>query len=212
MDNQEKVWDEIAESWQKYRSQNTKSFQDVQKFLKEIAEQNPGKVLDIGIGNARNFIQFKNKKFKLYGVDFSEEMLKQAKKTARNNNLKIILKKANVIKLPYKNSEFDYVICISVLHHLNKKNQIKALKEVFRILKTNSIFLISVWNKKQMRNPPKFKQGFIKWKIDDKVLKRYYYFFDKVELENLLKLVGFNIIKAKEDKNIVFLCKKPSKV
>ena len=91
--NQEQVWDVLAESWSNFRNK-------IQE--KEIYDLNwkEGKLLDVGCGNCRNLIPFKN--LELYGIDFSKNMLKEAKKLSDKNNLKINLKKSDMRKIPFK--------------------------------------------------------------------------------------------------------------
>ena len=67
--NQEKVWNTIAEKWAEYRK---KPVPEVIKFLKNKS----GKILDLGCGSGRHFLSGK----KIYGIDFSDKMLKLAEK------------------------------------------------------------------------------------------------------------------------------------
>src|SRR3989344_3274081 len=135
--NQEQVWDSIAESWNSFR----------QKPSEELKGLNwkKGKLLDVGCGNCRNILPFKN--LELYGVDFSKEMIKQAEKFCKKNNIKIDLRRSDMRKISFDNSYFDYCLCIASLHHVSKEDADKVLKEIHRILKKNGECLISVWNK-----------------------------------------------------------------
>jgi len=50
--------------------------------------------------------------------------------------------KADICKLPFKNSEFDLIICNHVLEHINE--DIKAMKELYRVLKKGGTAILQV--------------------------------------------------------------------
>jgi hypothetical protein len=68
-------------------------------------------------------------------------------------------------------------------------------------MKPNSEALITVWGKNEPRIKNKPKETFIPWTVGEKKYQRYTYIYDKEELENNLKAVGFKIKKVWEDKN-----------
>ena len=198
--NQEQVWDILAESWNNFRQKISE---------KEIYNLNweKGRLLDVGCGNCRNLLPFKG--MELYGVDFSSNMIEQAKKFCEKNALKINLKKSDMRKLPFKDGFFDYCLCLASLHHVDKKDADKVLKEIYRLIKRDGQCFISVWNKY-----PKFlfkkKETSIGWKQNNKTYYRYYYFYDYFEFRKLLLRNNFKIIKSGKifDKNIKFLIQK----
>jgi tRNA (uracil-5-)-methyltransferase TRM9 len=198
--NQEQVWDALAESWNNFRQKI---------YEKEILnlDWKKGKLLDIGCGNCKNLIPFKS--LELYGIDFSSEMIKQSKKFSDKYNLKINLKKADMRKLPFKDNFFDYCLSLRSLHHINKKEGKRAIKEIYRVLKKEGQCFIAVWNK--YSNFMFFKKEvYYSWKQKDKVYYRYYYLYNYFELKKLLKKNKFKIIKSGNffDKNIKFLIQK----
>ncbi len=196
IENQKKVWDKISEKWAIYRE---KPLEEVVKFLKN----KKGKVLDLGCGSGRHFI--KSDFLDFYATDFSEKMLELAEKKAK---IKLTLKKISNEKIPFKKNFFDYVICISVLHCIQKKERrIFLLKEIRRVLKKEGELLISVWSKNHKKIRNKKKEILIPWKINGKSYNRYYYIYDINELKEELKSVGFSILSEKEDKNIWIIAK-----
>ena len=205
MNQQQKVWDSLAKIWKGYR---TSPWKDVQRFLNYLSEQSAGRILEIGCGNGRNLLQFAKVGFDCYGIDFSKEMLRYAEEFSRKNKVNLKLKQARAENLPFKDNYFDYVLSIAVLHHLNKEEQGKAVREMFRVLKKEGKAVVSVWNKFN----PKFwrfllkKETLVPWKVDKDIFSRYYYFFSYFELKKLLKKSGFKIIKASSafGRNIVF--------
>ncbi len=199
MDNQKKLWNNIAKEWSKFRKQPI-------LIIKEFLEKSNGKILDLGCGSGRHLIKSKNKKY--YCLDFSENMLKLAEKKAILQKIKALFFKSDLSKLPFENNFFDYAIYIDSLHCIKSKNKRKnSLKELHRVLKNNSKAIISVWNKNSKRFRNSEKEKYISWR--DKG-KRYHYLFEEKELENLLKKYKFKINKNLTDnKRICFIVKKP---
>jgi len=204
MEGQEKIWDKLAEQWNNFRQQPQPIVYD---FLDRYTK-NAGRIVDLGCGNARNLIPFKN--FICYGVDFSEKMLEKAKLNSDKYNLDIKFYKCELTKLPFKNDFFDYALMLASLHHLKtKESREKALKELYRILKKDGIALISVWNKWQLKFLFRKKDTLIPWKVKDKIYYRYYYLFNYFELKKLLRKLNFKILDGRVSKgNIIFIIKK----
>ncbi|MCX8194075.1 MAG: class I SAM-dependent methyltransferase [Candidatus Pacearchaeota archaeon] len=200
-ENQEKVWDAIAEQWYHFRHQQ---FKDIAKEIKNLAKLKKGKVLEIGCGNCRNLKTFALKGFDCYGIDFSKEMIKYAKKYCKKYNFKVKLKKARAEKLPFKSNSVDYVLCIATLHHLKPHEQAEAVKEMQRVLKPNGIALVAVWNKKVS----KAQEKYISWKIKGKNYWRYYYLFTMPELKKLFEKHGFKILRQRAGKNLIIIVRK----
>ncbi len=192
-------WDKIAKEWNRLRQKPT-------EFAIRLAnEWQPGKILDIGCGNARNLKPFLEKGFECYGIDSSKELIKIAKERIKEAKLT----QASATNLPFPNESFDYIICLAVLHHLKPKDHKKALNEIKRVLKPKGIAAIAVWNKLQMRFILGKKEQMIPWKLQDKIIQRYYYFFTYWELKKMLKKQGFIIKKGNIlGKNINFIVQK----
>lgn len=198
MDNQKKVWNNIAEEWHKFK--DSPSFKNT-KFVK----QQTGKLLDLGCGAGRNFAKTKAE---IYATDFSSEMIKYAKLKAKElgiSKIKFFVEDAS--KLSFGDEFFDSVIFTHVLYCIPEKNKReKAVKEVYRVLKKGGGVFVSVWNKNSKRFVKKKKEIFVKWQ--DKG-KRYYYLFDENEIHDLFKKAGFKIIKKDNTEvNITFIVEK----
>ena len=195
--DERRVWDKIAEKWSNFRQKPERKVEYLTKLWKL------GKILDVGCGNCRNLLPFFIKNFDCYGVDFSENMIKEAKKFISKKNIKVNLRKADITKLPYKDKSFDYVIAFSTLHHL--KNPENGVEEIHRVLKVEGKAYISVWNKMQLRFLFKRKETYIKWGKE----KRYYHFISFFEMKKLLEKYDLNILDSKMfGKNLEFLVEK----
>ena len=198
--NQEKLWDNIAPEWHEYKTTPAKN---TIKFLKSQS----GKVLDLGSGSGRNLINIKNGE--MYLLDFSKEMIKLAKKRAKEKKIPTKFFVLGAIKLPFENDFFDSAICICVLHCIEgKENREKTVKELFRVLKPKSQALIGAWNFKSKRFKNSKKEKLIGWR--DKG-KRYYYLFDEKEVHELFKKVGFKIKSTHNSEMMInFIVEKPT--
>ena len=202
MESQKKIWNAIAEEWNKFRK---KPMPEVEKFLKN----KKGKILDLGCGSGRNLIKSKNQGF--YCVDFSGEMIKFAERNAREKGINAEFFVSHSDKLPFKNDFFDAAIYIAALHCIpSEKKREKSLKKLFVVLKKNSEALITVWSKNHIKLVNHPRNSTVSWKKNSKELQRYYYLYDKEELKDLLENIGFEIISINDDgKNIISIVKKP---
>ncbi|MCK5615365.1 class I SAM-dependent methyltransferase [Candidatus Pacearchaeota archaeon] len=179
MENQEKVWDNIAEEWNEFKKIPANSSYTFLKAQK-------GNVLDLGSGSGRNVVDNKDKKYHL--TDFSQKMLDLAKEKHKD----IEIKKSNLWEIPYDDEFFDAAICISALHCVEEEDKrIKSIEELHRVLKPKAKALIGVWNAKSKRFKDKAKEKMISWQ--DKG-KRYYYLYYKEEIQKQLEDAGFKVI------------------
>ena len=188
---QKEIWDEIAAGWTNWRQRPEPVVEKLSK------EWKPGKVLDIGCGNCRNLFPFAFAGFECSGMDFSSKMVEIAKENCKRNNVKVNLEIADADKLPYKNSSFDFVISLAVLHHLDThEKRLKAIEEIKRVLKPGGKALITVWNKLQWKFVFKPKDIYVPWNRKGMEYLRYYHFFTHWEFIRLAKEAGLKINKS----------------
>jgi ubiquinone/menaquinone biosynthesis C-methylase UbiE len=103
-------------------------------------------VLDVGSGTGRTAVQMAKRLTtgRLAGIDIWDTMElggnspQRAYENAEIEGVrdKVEFKFGNVLEIPFHDDVFDIVTCSSVLNNLSgKENRIKALKEIFRVLK-----------------------------------------------------------------------------
>ena len=199
--NQKEVWDKIAEQWHDYRK---KTSQEVEEF----AKGKKGRILEIACGNCRQLIPFKG--CELYGIDFSPKMIEKANQFCKEHNIEVDLRVSEATALPFDNSFFDVVLFLYSLHNLKEEDRTKALQEMFRVMKPGGTGMVSVWLKEEKGDKEVY------WGVsEDDAVYRYYHFFSKEELEQLIKENGFKITKSyttgKKRKNIYIEVKKVEK-
>ncbi len=119
-------------------------------IIKPFLKRKDMQILDIACGTGqflKKLQKTSKKKFKLFGIDSSEIMIKKAKKKTRTIKFKV----ANVDKLPYHNDKFDIVTCSNAFHHFQDKKL--ALIEMCRVLKQGGLLVIAdgykrgIWGK-----------------------------------------------------------------
>ncbi|MFT4297944.1 MAG: class I SAM-dependent methyltransferase [Candidatus Woesearchaeota archaeon] len=102
------------------------------------------KILDIGCGTgiSTNFNCF------CIGIDPSENLISIAKKKNYSVKHKYIVDCAeNIEKMGFKQDEFDYVLCISAVHHINYLD--KFLKIISRISREQVFTVLNKISKKE---------------------------------------------------------------
>ena len=186
------IFDQIAPGWYNFRHWTI-----FRSELEALAQRwQKGKLLNIGCAHGPDFLPFKDG-FELYGVDFSPEMLKLARKYSQKFNFDVNLQVADARHLPYADNAFDWAISVATIHHIKgKEEQQAALAEMRRVLKPGGEAFITVWNRWQPRFWFSGKEVAVPWRTKDKTLYRYYYLFSYPEIERLVKKAGFKLLEA----------------
>jgi tRNA (uracil-5-)-methyltransferase TRM9 len=193
-----KVFDRMAAGWYNFRH-----YSIFRSELDEMAKRwkQNGRLLNVGCGHGADFLPLKDN-FQLYGVDFSIEMLKQARRYAGKFNFSAELIAADAAQLPFDNESFDYAIAVAAYHHIKGKGQqLAALRELKRVLKPNAEAFLTVWNRWQRRFFRKGKEVAVPWKAEGQIIHRYYYLFTYLEFESLVKKAGFKLLKSFPETN-----------
>ena len=100
-------------------------------------------ILDYGCGPGTFLIKMsKLTKNKLFGVDLSEEFIKECKENIEDLKIQnISVSTVQPEKLPFANEQFDTILLMDVIHHLDDINQ--NLKEIHRVLKKDGFVCAS---------------------------------------------------------------------
>lgn len=108
-----------------------------QSVLEELEKEKEGKFLDVGCGTGNVLCKLVNGKRELFGIDLSENMVKESKKRmGRDADIMV----ADAEHIPYKDNMFDTLVCNASFHHYPHPE--KALMEMKRILKNGGRLLI----------------------------------------------------------------------
>ena len=174
------------------------------RVLSYIGENFSGKLLDVPVGTGVLTVPFYSliSKADINCLDYSEEMLNQAKEKAdklKLNNIKFI--KGDVGNLPFDNDTFDIVLSMNGFHAFPDKE--KAFSEAYRVLKPGGKFCGCFYIKGQS-----WKTDFI---INNIYVRKGYFtppfetletfkermekMYKQVEIGNVKSLVSVNCIK-----------------
>ncbi|QYA25066.1 class I SAM-dependent methyltransferase [Gramella sp. MT6] len=134
----EKAYDQWSSQ---YDSNKNKTRDMDQKLTREVLENTEfGFVLELGCGTGKNTSWFQTKAEKILAVDFSDEMLKMAKKKITSNNVSFL--KADITKTwDWASGNFELVTCNLILEHIKDLNFIFCLAN--NQLKAGGYFFIS---------------------------------------------------------------------
>lgn len=101
-------------------------FKQIANKLKEVFYPIEGKVLEVGC--AKGFIvkHLRDLGVDAYGCDISQYAVD-------NSPVKEFLKVGDMVKLPYKDKEFNWVYSFDTLEHLKPEDVDKAISELMRI-------------------------------------------------------------------------------
>ncbi len=106
-------------------------------LLKRYAPKKSLNILDAGCGTGR-LAELMQQYGNVIGIDMSDEALKFAKKRG------LTVQKASVMKLPFKDNSFEVITSIDVIYHKAVNDDVKALKEMHRVLKPNGVLILRV--------------------------------------------------------------------
>ena len=155
-----------------------------------------GSLLDAGCGSGKYSLPLKMRGFDVVGMDVSFKALQMLRESSNARELDIDILEGNVFQLPFRDDSFDIIWCYGVLQHLLWKERGFAIREFLRILKRDGILFIEVFGKEDMR------YGGIEVEKDTFSRKNgiVYHYFDKPEIEGLLRDFSFNIIESRKEK------------
>ncbi|MBN2603860.1 MAG: class I SAM-dependent methyltransferase [Candidatus Thermoplasmatota archaeon] len=206
------TWDTIAQSFDTTRK---KPWKQCVEFINKCAKSDT--IVDIGCGNGRHLLLCAANCKKAIGIDISNELLKIVKNKVLENKIdNVFLLQSDLVNLSIKDKSVDSVLFIASLHNVKeRKNRVKALREVRRILKKDGRGLISVWSRWQ----DKYRKMFFKkwftsfgknefgdidifWRQNGLNIPRYYHLYSKREFKNDIIEAGLSIIEFRSEKII----------
>src|SRR3989338_2683168 len=104
------------------------------KFVESFLNKRPKheKILDIGSGDGHLVEYYLDKGRNISGIDI--------------NYSSALVKKGDILNIPYRNKSFDIVLCMDMLQYLTFREQSIAISEIKRVLKSKGFVIFSIPN------------------------------------------------------------------
>lgn len=173
------TYENISQEFSETRAYVWKCVKDFASLVKPNT-----KIIEVGCGNGKNMEYLKiHTSCEIVGVDTCRNFVQ----ICADKNLEAQL--ANSTDLPFKDNEFDHLLCIAMFHHLlTDEDRDKSMGEFIRVLKPDATGIITCWSTEQ---PPSSKFQFteginiVPWRGRKNIRKdRYYYVYTEEMFRN----------------------------
>lgn len=167
-----------------------------------VAQLGEGKkILDIGCGSGEDCKFFADKKINAIGIDFSEQLINEAKKRFPSGNFLVM----DILDMDFPNSSFDGVLAKHSLLHLPKKQISQILTKINSMLKPGGLFLLTLKEGIGEKTVSEVRFG-VK-------INRFFSFYTNFEINKLLQGAGFEVVhegihRGDRDNSLKFLVQK----
>ena len=173
-----------------------------EKVLEYIPNVFDGKLLDVPVGTAiftyKKYKELKNAK--IIGLDYSEDMLNQAKEVLSSNDItNVELVQGDVGDIPYEDNSFDYVLTMNGFHVFPDKD--KAFKEMSRVLKQNGKLIACFYIRGKSKKTD--------WLANNILAKKGWFtkpFDSEEDIRNRLKNYNYKVLDFEVRGSIVIFC------
>lgn len=202
MDYWEKTLSVMPESYKMW-------FDLEKKYLQKNIKKNSS-VLEIGCGDGRSLNYIINLASKIVGIDIDEKAINDAESNLDGIDFRV----ADGKNLPFKDSSFDYIICMTTPANFGDDKD-KFYSEMKRVVKYDGEIILSVFNEDALEERMKsYKTIGLKIKSVEKgkiifsdscdvgVSEQ----FSKIELEEIFERNSLKIIEIKKE-GIGYFCR-----
>lgn len=93
-----------------------------------------GSILEVGFGSGLTFLNLNDMYEEIHGLDLTCNV-EEVRQVFATRGVHPILQNGDVLKMPYKDNQFDTVLLISILEHLKPRELEQAFREIERVLK-----------------------------------------------------------------------------
>jgi len=144
----------------------------IELILKYLKPGVNDKILDAGCGVGTFAFHSAKAGSMAYGVDYSHESIRLAKKLCLNFGVdkKTSFVTAEITELPFEDKFFDKIIAADIIEHISDKQKDAMLKEMKRVLKDNGYIVVFTPNAVRDRIGLFYKkvtgQKISKWDVD----------------------------------------------
>ncbi len=174
----ERGYDKIARDYLTWREEEPLLFRDE---LQDLADRLPpnASVLDAGCGAGVPITRWLSERFRVTGVDISEEQLA----LARQHVPRATFLQQDMIALAVSLQSFDAITCFYALIHVPRDLHARVLANFYRALKPNGFLLLITGNGDLLDDVDEFFGA-----------EMYWSHFDRATSLQMLRNAGFEII------------------
>ncbi|WP_256941311.1 class I SAM-dependent methyltransferase [Bacillus sp. EAC] len=131
----------LTAKWYDKNSRKSRMKQ-MQEYANEISTlvENGASILEVAPGPGYLSIELAKKGFNVTGVELSQDFVVIEKNNAKEANVSVDFKEGNASNLPCEDNSFDFIVCSAAFK--NFKDPVKALSEMYRVLKPDGKALV----------------------------------------------------------------------
>jgi ubiquinone/menaquinone biosynthesis C-methylase UbiE len=190
----------ITGSFSRWYDKNTREnrIAEMQEYAREVARHiiPKAKVLEIAPGPGYLSIELaKMGDYNITGMDISADFVEICKTNAKREKVDITFLQGNVSAMPFEDDTFDFIVCSAAFK--NFKEPVLALREMYRVLKSEGIALIIDMRRDATREGLKAeavkisKSGFERLFMIQTFKSLCRYAYTKSEIEEMIKQTQF---------------------
>jgi ubiquinone/menaquinone biosynthesis C-methylase UbiE len=143
-------------------------------------------------------------RYEITGLDISKDFVEIARRNAKEAGVEVEFRHGNVADIPFPDDTFDFIICTAAFK--NFKDPLRALGEMYRVLKPKSTALIIDMNRnasdKQIQEYTEKMEAKVMDKLFMKLIFKYFLrngAYTKGEFINLISKTAFKEYDIKEE-------------
>ena len=120
-------------------------------LIREARVSAGNRVLDLGCGTGTLLLMLAGAcpTLELTGIDGDPAILRIAAEKASTAGVRLELREAFAVDLPFADRTFDRVMSTLVFHHLTTIDKVRALNDAYRVLRPGGMLLVADWGQPQ---------------------------------------------------------------
>ncbi len=192
MNKSEKFWNRLSKNYD--RQAKDKAYELIIDKSKKYLKPNDN-ILNFGCATGLYSLKFSSFVKKINAFDISFEMIKIAKREAKNNQINnICFSQTTVFDEKYRKETFDVILVLNILLYF--KDVQKVVKRMNNLLKPGGLIITSTACLKEKRTFVGIFSSSIIFILKKLRILPYLKFFKMSELEETITNCGFNIIET----------------
>ncbi len=101
-------------------------------------------VLDLGFGLGRHVVLFAREGFETFGLEPTDSGFQHCTEWLKSEELNADIRQGNMLKLPFGDGQFDFVVSFNVIYHGTLSEMQTALREMHRVLRPKGLVFLTL--------------------------------------------------------------------